>query len=146
MAIGVRLLGSDSITKRHVHFHCCVIDGVFGSGEDGQVHFAKPLPDGRTELRLTPLELIERLAALIPPPRLHRHRYHGVLAPNAPTGAAHRLGTPAQPAAAGGPSHAAPRALAGALSLGAALGAHLQPSDACRSGPRSWPHSSSASG
>ncbi len=44
----------------------------------------KPQPDGRTELRLTPLELIERLAALIPPPRLHRHRYHGVLAPNAP--------------------------------------------------------------
>ena len=35
-------------------------------------------------MRLTPLELIERLAALIPPPRLHRHRYHGVLAPNAP--------------------------------------------------------------
>jgi hypothetical protein len=25
------------------------------------------------------LELIERLAALIPPPRLHRHRSHGVL-------------------------------------------------------------------
>ena len=35
-------------------------------------------------MRLTPLELIERLAALIPPARLHRHRYHGVLAPNAP--------------------------------------------------------------
>jgi hypothetical protein len=35
-------------------------------------------------LSLTPLELIERLAALIPPPRIHRHRYHGVLAPNAP--------------------------------------------------------------
>ena len=35
-----------------------------------------------TELRLTPLELVDRLAALIPPPRLHRHRYHGVLAPN----------------------------------------------------------------
>ena len=162
----------------HVHFHCCVIDGVFAAGEDGQVHFAeagaltpedlaavqqqvrarvlrwfaraghldpadardmagwhhgggfsldasvriegadraglerllrycarppfalerleqlghdqlvyrfpKPQPDGRTELRLTPLELIERLAALIPPPRLHRHRYHGVLAPNSP--------------------------------------------------------------
>jgi hypothetical protein len=46
--------------------------------------FDKPLPDGRTQLRLTPLELIERLAALIPPPRIHRHRYHGVLAPNAP--------------------------------------------------------------
>ena len=26
------------------------------------------------ELRLTPLELIERIAALVPPPRMHRHR------------------------------------------------------------------------
>ena len=52
--------------------------------EDALVYrFPKPQPDGRTELRLTPLELLERLAALIPPPRLHRHRYHGVLAPNA---------------------------------------------------------------
>ena len=42
-------------------------------------HFPKPQPDGSTQLRLTPLELIERLAALIPPPRIHRHRYHGVL-------------------------------------------------------------------
>jgi len=38
-------------------------------------------PDGRTELRLTPLELIERLTALIPSPRIHRRRYHGVLHP-----------------------------------------------------------------
>jgi len=44
----------------------------------------KPLPDGRTELVLTPLELLERLAALIPPPRVHRHRYHGVFAPHSP--------------------------------------------------------------
>ena len=36
-------------------------------------------------MMLTPLELIERLAALIPPPRRHRHRYYGVLAPNALT-------------------------------------------------------------
>jgi Putative transposase len=36
------------------------------------------------ELTLTPLELIERIAALVPPPRTHRHRYFGVLAPNAP--------------------------------------------------------------
>jgi hypothetical protein len=33
---------------------------------------------------LTPLELRDRLAALIPPPRRHRHRDYGVLAPNAP--------------------------------------------------------------
>ena len=36
------------------------------------------------ELTLTPLELIERIAALMPPPRTHRHRYFGVLAPNSP--------------------------------------------------------------
>ncbi|MCP3884101.1 MAG: IS91 family transposase, partial [Propionibacteriaceae bacterium] len=46
-------------------------------------HLPKPQPDGRTDLMLTPLELIDRLAALIPPPHTHRHRYHGVLAPNA---------------------------------------------------------------
>jgi len=167
-----------SALNAHVHFHCCVIDGVFAAGEGGQVQFCeagaltpqdlaavqqqvrarvlrwfaraghldsvdardmagwdhgggfsldasvriegadrtglerllrycarppfalerleqlghdqllyrlpKPQPDGRTELRLSPLELLERLAALIPPPRLHRHRYHGVLAPNSP--------------------------------------------------------------
>ena len=40
------------------------------------------------ELHLTPLELIERIAALVPPPRTHRHRYFGVLAPNSPLRAA----------------------------------------------------------
>ena len=44
----------------------------------------KPQRNGRTALSLTPLEFIDHLAALIPPPRLHRHRYHGVLARNAP--------------------------------------------------------------
>jgi hypothetical protein len=42
-----------------------------------------PAPDGRTVLLLSPLELLQRLARLVPPPRTHRHRYHGVLAPNA---------------------------------------------------------------
>jgi hypothetical protein len=36
----------------------------------------KPGPGGSVSLMLTPLELIERLAALIPPPRRHRHRYY----------------------------------------------------------------------
>jgi hypothetical protein len=44
----------------------------------------KPPPEGQTVLSLTPMEFFERLATLIPPPRRHRHRYHGVLAPNAP--------------------------------------------------------------
>ncbi|HIL08114.1 MAG TPA: hypothetical protein EYG11_05385 [Candidatus Latescibacteria bacterium] len=39
--------------------------------------------DGTIHLLLSPLELIEKLAALIPPPRLNLLRYHGILAPNA---------------------------------------------------------------
>ena len=51
------------------------------------------------ELHLTPLELIARIAALVPPPRTHRHRYFGVLAPNSPLRAAvTALAQPAQPA------------------------------------------------
>ena len=53
---------------------------------DGNIIYQlnKPLPNGQTLLRLTSLELIEKLAALVPPPRIHRHRYYGVLAPNSP--------------------------------------------------------------
>ena len=40
------------------------------------------------EITLTPLELIDRIAKLVPPPRAHRHRYFGVLAPNSPHRAA----------------------------------------------------------
>ena len=29
-----------------------------------------------------PFEFLDRLADLVPPPRKHRHRYHGVFAPN----------------------------------------------------------------
>jgi len=38
---------------------------------------------GRDNIILHPLELLDRLAQLIPPPRRHRHTYAGVLAPNA---------------------------------------------------------------
>ena len=36
------------------------------------------------ELTLMPLELTALIAALVPPPRTHRHRYLGVLAPHSP--------------------------------------------------------------
>jgi hypothetical protein len=58
----------------------------------GAVAFSEPSTDKRgakaDELHLTPLELIDRIAALVPPPRTHRHRYFGVLAPNSPLRAA----------------------------------------------------------
>ena len=42
-----------------------------------------PWRDGTTHVVFEPLELIEKLAALVPPPRVHLVRYHGVLAPAA---------------------------------------------------------------
>ena len=39
--------------------------------------------DGTTHLLLSPFELLEKLAALVPPPRLNLIRYHGILAPSA---------------------------------------------------------------
>lgn len=55
------------------------------SSPEARLVYRLPEPDrhGREVLRLTPLELLDRLARLVPPPRIHRHRYHGVLAPNA---------------------------------------------------------------
>ncbi len=49
---------------------------------DGRVsyEFRKPRMDGATHLVLRPVEFIEKLAALVAPPRSHLVRYHGVLA------------------------------------------------------------------
>lgn len=47
-------------------------------------YLPKPRPDGQTLLYLTPEEFLDRLAVLVPPPRKHRHRHHGVLAPHSP--------------------------------------------------------------
>ena len=42
------------------------------------------MPDGQGVVNLSPHEFLDRLADLVPPPRKHRHRYHGVFAPNHP--------------------------------------------------------------
>ncbi|MCE2725192.1 MAG: transposase [Planctomycetaceae bacterium] len=39
-------------------------------------------PGANGVVELSPFEFLDRLAALVPPPRKHRHRYHGVFAPN----------------------------------------------------------------
>jgi Putative transposase len=41
-----------------------------------------PWRDGTTHLVMSPLKFMQRLAALVPRPRLHLIRFHGVLAPN----------------------------------------------------------------
>ena len=51
----------------------------------GQVELKLKTPwrDGTTQLVMSPLEFMQRLAALVPRPRLHLIRFHGVLVPNA---------------------------------------------------------------
>ncbi len=91
--------------------------------------------DGQDEITLTPLELIDRIAALIPPPRTHRYRYYGALAPNSPLRAAvTAMAMPAQPPPAHAPPTCQPTDLtdvlpaqAGAGAAGAAMPANAVP-------------------
>jgi len=53
-----------------------------GAG-DVVLQLKSPWRDGTTHLRMSPLEFMQRLAALVARPRLHLIRFHGVLAPNA---------------------------------------------------------------
>jgi len=54
------------------------------TNERGQIvyKFKQPFRDGTTHVILEPLDLIARLAALVPRPRLNLTRFHGVFAPN----------------------------------------------------------------
>jgi hypothetical protein len=44
--------------------------------------FNRPWSDGTTGIKLSPLELLEKLAAIVPQPRAHLVRYGGCLAPH----------------------------------------------------------------
>jgi hypothetical protein len=68
-----------------------------------------PYRDGTTHIVLEPLDFIARLAALVPPPRMHLTRFHGVFAAHAAlraaitpagrgTGAPKRAAAPERPA------------------------------------------------
>ena len=50
---------------------------------DVVLQLKSPYRDGTTHIVMTPLEFMQRLAALVPRPRLNLIRFHGVLAPNA---------------------------------------------------------------
>ncbi|WP_071899708.1 transposase [Cystobacter ferrugineus] len=49
----------------------------------GTSQLKRPLPDGTTHLLFTGLELLRRVASLVPPPRTNLTRFHGVFAPGA---------------------------------------------------------------
>ena len=64
-----------------------------------------PYRDGTSHINMSALEFMERLAALVPRPRLHLIRFHGELAPHAKLRAA-MVPVPAQTAPAGDCEHA----------------------------------------
>jgi len=75
--------------------------------------------DGATHVVLEPLVFLERLAALVPPPRTHQQTYHGVLAPSSSlrddvviaNPASRRALSPSPEATAGAPTRPAHRYL-----------------------------------
>lgn len=61
------------------------MERLHAKGDQLIYHCPKPQSGGKQgDLILTPLELIDKIAALVPSPRTHRHRYSGLLAPNSP--------------------------------------------------------------
>jgi len=52
------------------------------SGGRVALRFKRPWSDGTSHVVLTPLQLVQRVVALIPKPRTHTVRYHGAFAPN----------------------------------------------------------------
>jgi len=74
----------------------------------GQVRYTLKTPyrDGATHIELEPLDLMARLAALVPKPRMHLTRNHGMFAPHSPYRAAvtpaHRGRGAATPPVSGG--------------------------------------------
>ena len=72
---------------------------------DGRLlyRFKRPWRDGTTHVVYEPLELLEKLSALVPAPRAHLVRYAGVLVPASPC---RSMIVPAAAATAGGDSAA----------------------------------------
>ncbi len=84
-------------------------------GEDGRLLYQMKRPrNGALVLSLTPDELLAKLATLVPPPRVHNVRYHGLFAPDAKLRS--RVVPSASPAA-GAHAHASPAGSLASLML-----------------------------
>ena len=86
----------------------CLHAGVRCGAGDVVLQLKSAWRDGTTHIKMSPLEFMQRLAALVPRPRLHLIRFHGVLAPNAGLRAAIVPGPPQNTSAADEHSHGAP--------------------------------------
>jgi len=86
----VRVHGNDRAGRERLFRYCArplfAAERLVWEPGEQRLRYQLPQPGhrGETVLMLTPLEFLDRIALLIPPPRRHRHRYFGVLAPNSP--------------------------------------------------------------
>lgn len=76
--------GNRRALERLCRYLCRPPAGVdrFEAMGDGRiaVRFKRPWSDGTSHIVLTPVELVEKLAALVPPPKVNMTRYFGVFA------------------------------------------------------------------
>ena len=97
MHAGVRVAAQDRAGRERLLRYCAhpmfAGERLVWAGGGAQVRYRLPwaaLQGHRfgqqrcIELRLSASEFLDRIAALIPPPRKYRHRYFVVLAPNSP--------------------------------------------------------------
>jgi hypothetical protein len=85
---GVRISGSDrERLERLVRYVArpAIATERLELAADGAVIYRlrRPFSDGTRAVRFEPLTFLEKLAALVPPPRAHLVTYHGILAPAA---------------------------------------------------------------
>jgi hypothetical protein len=111
----------------------------------GQVRYTLKTPyrDGTTHIVLEPLDLMARLAALVPPPRRRLTRLHGVFAPHSPLRAMvtpARWGRGAQPSPVEPGKPPTPRQVAmyWATRLKRVFGIEIDTCQHCGAWPMSW--------
>jgi hypothetical protein len=95
--------------------------------------FTHSWADGTTGIRLAPLELLEKLAALVPLPRVHLVRYAGCLAPHSHLRGVIRP-TPRQQGLGGEEAHPGTPYWPWARLLGRVCGLEMRPCPLCRRG------------
>jgi hypothetical protein len=100
---------------------------------DLMYHCTRPWSDGPTGITLSPVELLEKLAALVPLPRVHLVRYAGCLAPHSKLRAA-ILPTPRQQGGDGEDTQTGTPYWAWARLLGRVFALEMAPCPFCRRG------------
>ncbi|HSX81425.1 MAG TPA: transposase, partial [Candidatus Saccharimonadia bacterium] len=95
--------------------------------------FTKPWSDGTTGITLSPLALLEKLAAIVPLPRVHLVRYAGCLAPHSTLREA-MIPTPRQQGVDGEEPQTGPPSWSWARLLGRVCALDMAPCPLCRRG------------